>query len=274
VNVLSRTVAVVEAAGGIVRAAASRGLHLDRKNGGDLVTNADREVDAFLKVELRGILPAAWLSEESADDLDRLERDAVWIVDPLDGTREFAQGIAEYAVAVALVEQGRPVLGVVHHPATGDSFWATHGGGAFRNGDPIRVHEGTTLLASRSEVATGEFAPLADTWTVRPIGSVQLKLVLVAAAEGAVTLSRGPKHEWDVCAGALIVAEAGGVATDMFGTPLCYNQDWPKVKGILAGAPVAYRRALGQLGDIGPSKRMAEFADAPGSLRASGFFSA
>jgi len=270
VNVLERTVAAVEAAGGIVRAVSNGGLHVDKKHGGDLVTNADRDVDAFLNVELRRILPAAWLSEESADDLDRLGRDA-WIVDPLDGTREFAQGIAEYAIAVALVAQGRPVLGVVHHPATGDSFWAAHGGGAFRNGEPIRVMEATTLLASRSEVATGEFAPLADTWTVRPMGSVQLKLALVAAGEAAVTLSRGPKHEWDVCAGALIVAEAGGLATDMFGTPFCYNQDWPKVKGILAGAPVAYRRALGQLGDIGPSRRMAEFADAPGSLRASGF---
>jgi myo-inositol-1(or 4)-monophosphatase len=266
-------VAVVEAAGGIVRAASNGGLHVDQKHGGDLVTNADREVDAFLKVELRRILPAAWLSEESADDLDRLGRDAVWIVDPLDGTREFAHGIAEYAIAVALVARGRPLLGVVHHPATGDSFWAAHGGGAFRNGDPIHVNEGTTLLASRSETARGEFAPLADTWTVRPMGSVQLKLALVAAAEAAVTLSRGPKHEWDVCAGALIVSEAGGFATDMFGTPLCYNQVWPKVKGILAGAPVAYRRALGQLGEIGPSRRMAEFADAPGSLRASGSFS-
>lgn len=271
-DVIGRTVAVVEAAGGMVRAASARGLHLDRKNGGDLVTNADREVDAFLKAELRGILPVAWLSEESADDLDRLGREAVWIVDPLDGTREFAQGIPEYSIAVALVAHGRPVLGVVHNPATGDSFWAAHGGGAFRNGEPIRVTEGTTLLSSRSEMATGEFAPLAETWTLRPMGSVQLKLALVAAAEAALTLSRGPKHEWDVCAGALIVAEAGGLATDMFGGPLWYNQHWPKVKGILAGAPAAYRRALDQLGDIGPSGRMAEFADAPGSLRASGSF--
>jgi myo-inositol-1(or 4)-monophosphatase len=83
----------------------------------------------------------------------------------------------------------------------------------------------------------------------------------VAAGEGAATLSRGPKHEWDVCAGALIVEEAGGRATDMFGRPLRYNQPFPKVPGILAGAPEAYTRALTRLSQTGASDRMDELAN-------------
>jgi myo-inositol-1(or 4)-monophosphatase len=90
------------------------------------------------------------------------------------------------------------------------------------------------------------------------MGSIELKLALVAAGRAAVTLSRGPKHEWDVCAGALLVEEAGGVATDVFGAPLAYNQPFPKVRGILAGAPMAHARALARIRETGASDRMAE----------------
>ena len=86
----------------------------------------------------------------------------------------------------------------------------------------------------------------------------------MACGEGAATLSRGPKWEWDVCAGALIVREAGGVVTDVFGGPLRFNQPFPKVKGIIAGAPAAYRRVLEQVRETGASDRMGEFTDLPG----------
>jgi myo-inositol-1(or 4)-monophosphatase len=210
--------------------------------------------------------PAGWLSEETADDSARLAQDRLWVVDPLDGTREFVKGIPEYSVAVALVERGEVVLGLVHNPATGDLISAVRDGGALRNGEPIRVVDGPGLLASRSELARGEFEPFEDSWSVRPMGSIQLKLALVAAGVAAATFSRGPKHEWDVCAGALIVAEAGGRATDLFGDPLAFNQPFPKVKGILAGAPAAYARAREELSAVGASERMNEFADhrAPG----------
>jgi len=97
-----------------------------------------------------------------------------------------------------------------------------------------------------------------DDWQVEHVGSIAYKLGLVAAGQGAVTLSRGPKWEWDVCAGALLVEEAGGVATDVFGAPLRFNQPFPKVKGVLAGAPDARRRALAQVSALGPSDRMNE----------------
>ncbi|MBE0595020.1 MAG: hypothetical protein IH616_21755 [Gemmatimonadales bacterium] len=90
------------------------------------------------------------------------------------------------------------------------------------------------------------------------VGSIEYKLGMVAAGAGAATLSRGPKWEWDVCAGVLLVEEAGGVATDVFGDPLRFNQQFPKVKGILAAAPASYARAKAQIDRLGPSDRMEE----------------
>ncbi|HXG46804.1 MAG TPA: 3'(2'),5'-bisphosphate nucleotidase CysQ [Methylomirabilota bacterium] len=230
---------------------------VDTKADESPVTRADRESDDILKAALMPLAQAAWLSEETADSEGRLTARRVWVVDPLDGTKDFIEGIPEYAVAVALVQDEIPVLAVVHNPATGDTFWAERGGGAFRNGRRIHVAEGGTVLASRSETKYGEFAQF-PSWDVRPVGSIEYKLALVAAGEAAVTWSRGPKHEWDVCAGALIVQEAGGIATELAGTPLRFNQPRPKVRGILAGAPSTYARALTELAAVGASGRMAE----------------
>jgi 3'-phosphoadenosine 5'-phosphosulfate (PAPS) 3'-phosphatase len=99
---------------------------------------------------------------------------------------------------------------------------------------------------------------------MRATGSIQYKLALLAEGSAAVTLSRGPKHEWDVCAGALLVTEAGGIATDLYGAALSYNQGFPKVRGILAGAPRAVRRASVVVAKVGGSDRMsAEFTGLP-----------
>jgi myo-inositol-1(or 4)-monophosphatase len=222
------------------------------------VTEADRRVDELLRRELPALVPAAWLSEETADDPSRLDARRIWIVDPLDGTREFVQGLPEYSIAVALVDDGEPVLGAVHHPPTGQTYWAVRGGGAFRDDEPLRVAEGREALASRSESGKGEFGDFVSRWELRALGSIQLKLAHVAAGTAAATWSRGPKHEWDVCAGALIVAEAGGVATDAFGGVLTYNRPFPKVRGVLAAAPEAHARALRELAALGPSARMAK----------------
>jgi myo-inositol-1(or 4)-monophosphatase len=249
---------IVARAGALIEDVRRGDLGVERKADRSLLTRADREADALLRAELTAFTPAAWLSEESVDDPARLHAGRVWVVDPLDGTREFVRGLPEYSVAVALVESGEPVLAAVHNPATGDLLAARRGGGAFRNGQPVRVAEGRGLLASRSESSHGEFAPLAEEWDLRPLGSIQLKLALVAAGEAALTLSRGPKHEWDVCAGALLVAEAGGVTSDIGGAPLRYNQPRPKVRGILAGAPAAHARALEQVTRLGASERMRE----------------
>ena len=129
-----------------------------------------------------------------------------------------------------------------------------------KNGERVTVAEGNSLLASRSEVKRGEFAPFMTDWEIRHVGSIEYKLALVGAGEGAVTLSRGPKWEWDVCAGSLIVSEAGGKATDAFGGPFVFNQKLPKVKGVIAGAPLARERALVETLSMGQSDRMKELA--------------
>jgi len=250
---------VVREAGARIEAVRRTGIAVDTKADDSPVTRADREADTLLREALPRILPAGWLSEETKDDEARLDERRVWIVDPLDGTKEFVAGVPEYAVAVALVEKGEPILGMIHNPVTGDEFWAVRGEGAYRNGSAIRVGESDVMLASRSEVKRGEFEPFTD-WTVRATGSIAYKLALIAAGEGGATISRGPKHEWDVCAGTILVAEAGGRVADAFGGPLRFNQAFPKVRGILAGAPAAYERCLALVREIGASDRMQELA--------------
>ena len=241
-----------------VRASAS--VSVTEKSDSSPVTLADHQSDQLLHERLQPLVAdAAWLSEESVDDTRRVDAEWLWVVDPLDGTKEFIAGVPQYAVAIALCERGEPVLGIVHNPTTGDLFSAIRGQGALKNGARVAVAENGVMLASRSEVKRGEF-DVFDDWAIEPIGSIALKLALVASGHGAVTLSRGPKWEWDVCAGSLLVTEAGGRATDMFGQPLRFNNAFPKVKGILAGAPGAVERALGRLREVGGSDRMAELA--------------
>lgn len=231
------------------------------------VTDADRAADAFLRSSLLGVRRCAWLSEESADDLSRLDASELWLVDPLDGTREYIAGLPEYVVAVALVRQGTPVLGVVHNPATGATHLAEAGAGAFDgDGRRLQVAEGGALLVSRTEMRTGELEPFAREFRLHAHGSIQAKLALVAAGNASLTLSRGPKYEWDVCAGAVIVKEAGGIATDLFGSALRYNKSFPKVRGVLAGAPQAVARAARIVAVAGASPRMSEFDSITGDL--------
>lgn len=251
-------VAAVREAGRVVEEVRREGFDVEQKEGQGPVTRADRGADDLLRDRLTGLRAAAWLSEESADDPGRKEAERLWIVDPLDGTKEYVEGVPQYTVAAALVEEGRVELGVVHNPATAETFHAVRDGGAFLDGDPIRVRESEILLASRTELSRGEFDPFRNDWTLRPTGSTQYKLALVAAGEGAATFSRGPKWEWDVCAGDLLVREAGGRCTELPGTELEYNKPFPKVRGMLAGAPGARERARRRLREVGPAERMRE----------------
>ncbi len=260
---INSVIDAAKAAGEIIQDVRSRPFDVEQKGEAGPVTEADRAADDLLKKELLALEPCGWLSEETTDDPSRLDLRRLWVVDPLDGTKEFVKGIPEYTVAIALVDNGAPMLGVVHNPVTGEMYWAERGRGAFKRvesgaDEELSAVEGNGLLASRSEVKRGEFEPFEAGWDVRIIGSTEYKLALVAAGAGAVFFSRGPKHEWDVCAGAILVDEAGGKATDLFGDPLRFNQPFPKTKGILCGAPEAYRRALAELKEIGASDRMAE----------------
>lgn len=219
----------------------------------DPVTDADLAANTFLKEQLLGAFPeCGWLSEETADTPQRLGAERLWIIDPIDGTREFVAGIPEYAVSVALVEQGEPVVGVIYNPPAGQLFAAIRGGGAFLNGKRIFCSEApsldqATLIVSRSETKRGEIEPLRPHLKeVKPVGSVAYKLAVVAAGLGGdFNVSVQPKSEWDVCAGDLLVREAGGQMLDLEGQVRRYNQPDPRIEGgLVAGNPRLVRAML------------------------------
>jgi len=241
------------------------------------LTVADLEADRLLRARLSGPRPDyGWLSEETADDPVRLRRRRVWIVDPLDGTRSFLEGRPEFAVSIGLVEDGVAVVGVVCNPASGELFWAVRGEGAWveRVGEEAGARrlavrapaegEGAVLFASRRELVAGEFEAFRGRWAIRPLGSTAYKLAQVAAGEGDAYLSRGPKSEWDVCAGALLVEEAGGRATDLWGRALRYNAPEPSVQGIVAAGPRLHGPLLALVRSLGPAARPAGGGDRDG----------
>ncbi|MGH8437326.1 MAG: 3'(2'),5'-bisphosphate nucleotidase CysQ [Pseudomonas sp.] len=231
-------------------------------------THADLEADRILHEMLLGARPEyGWLSEETIDRPDRLNRECVWIVDPIDGTRSFVSGRPEFAISIGLANDGEVVLGVVANPATAELYWAVDGGGAF-SADGTRLHvsqtsvaQGAMLMASRSELADREFADFGDEWRITPLGSTAYKLAHIAAGHGDVFLSRGPKSEWDVCAGDLIVREAGGRVTDLRGRALRFNQPDPYVHGILGTNGRLHDMALNIVKQMPDTGRLRGFDD-------------
>jgi myo-inositol-1(or 4)-monophosphatase len=242
--------AAAAAAGLIARHAAGTRESWDKAEDSP-VTQADLAAHGAIERELGSAFPDDFvLSEESASHDARRGLERLWIVDPLDGTKEFIAGIPEYAVSIALVIGAEPVVGVVHVPMTGECFWGARGRGAFVGDRRLRLSRATklsesVLLSSRTEQSRGQV----DAWKdvvkeVRPIGSVALKLALVAAGRGDVWLSMAPKNEWDVCAGHLLVREAGGTfQTRALGEPR-YNQAELLLQPPMAAGPPALVEAL------------------------------
>ena len=171
-------------------------------------------------------------------------RSCVWIVDPLDGTREFVAGIPEFCVSVALVEDGIPVAGGICNPATNEIFLGSLDSGVTYNGKPARTSqrsslEGALVLASRSETRRGEWKRFQKTGlNIREMGSVAYKLALVSAGLADATFTLTPKHEWDVAAGAALVASAGGFVSTLQNSPLRCNNKSPLLSGLLACGPL------------------------------------
>ena len=215
-------------------------IEAEYKAGHDPVTEADKAVDAVLRQELLRE-DEGWLSEESVDDLSRLQKKRVWIVDPLDGTREFVAGIPEFCVSVAMVEDGIAVAGGICNPATNEIFLGSLDSGVTYNGKPARASqrtrlEGAVILASRSETKRGEWKRFEKASVkVRPVGSVAYKLALVSVGLADITFTLTPKHEWDVAGGAALVTSAGGFISTLENSPLRCNHKSPLLSGLLAG---------------------------------------
>jgi myo-inositol-1(or 4)-monophosphatase len=217
-------------------------IEAEYKAGHDPVTEADRAVDAVLRENLLRD-GEGWLSEESADDLSRLDKARVWVVDPLDGTREFVLGLPEFCISIGFVENGQPVAGGIYNPATQETILGSIDSGVLYNGKPARPSQRATLrgaliLASRSEVKRGEWQQFqGGDFQVRPMGSVAYKLGLVAAGLADITFTLTPKNEWDVAAGAALVASAGGFVATLDNAPLRCNNRNPLLSGLMASGP-------------------------------------
>ncbi|GIW40621.1 MAG: hypothetical protein KatS3mg076_1198 [Candidatus Binatia bacterium] len=253
-SLLERELAVAiraaEEAGRVLSEYAGRPLAVREKGKDQPVTDADLRANERIHSILAEAFPDdGWLSEETADSKDRLARERVWVVDPLDGTKEFVQGIPEYCVSIGLVEGGLPRLGVCHNPARGEWFTGVVGRGARYNGKPSRVTDVRDLgrariLASRSEEARGEWDPFKDKLHVVLTGSVAYKLALISAGLGDGTFSLTPKNEWDVCGGVALVLAAGGRVTDPEGGVLRFNREDTKLPGLVAANEALHRALL------------------------------
>lgn len=228
---IARIVEAIEAGGKLYKSRSMDTVRVERKSGGDPVTDAEREVNRLLFKMLVSV-GEGWFSEESADSYDRLGRSRVWIVDPLDGTKEYVTRIPEWCISVALLEEGKLVAAGVLNPVTDELFYGSMEKGVVyqdRSGNGFKEKSGSgempLVLASRSECKRGEWERFrASAFRLRPMGSVAYKLALVAAGKADATWTLVPKHEWDVAAGVALLRAAGGIVLRKDGIAPAFNQ--------------------------------------------------
>jgi len=201
------------------------------KNGSSPVSEADKEIDTFLRTSFAKKRPDyGWLSEETEDNVERLEKQTVVIADPIDGTRGFIAGRDEWCISAAIVTDGRPVHAVLHCPALNRTFLASKGSGLILRGKPVedRIEREQPLLTGSKKVIellkeyTNE-----EIQVMELIPSLAYRLALVATGDLAGAFARQGASEWDVAAADLILEEAGCCLTDNHCKPLSYNR--PKV---------------------------------------------
>ena len=204
----------------------------------DLVSDADREADETILGMIRAERPGdAILSEETADAPTRLTNRRCWVIDPLDGTREFTEKVPQFVVSVGLAVEGQAAVGVLVNPATGEEFTGIVGEGATYNGAPCRVTdktslEGARLLVSASETKKGWFEHLKGVCITEPMGSVAYKFGLVAAGLADATFTPMPRNEWDLLGGVACVLAAGGRCGDGQDRPYTFNRPDPLHHGV------------------------------------------
>ena len=228
------------AAGDIIRSHYNTRYDIDYKSKDSPVTIADRDANHKIHEILQGEFPDdGWLSEETVDSPARLSCRRVWVVDPMDGTKEFIQKVPELAVSIALVEDGSPVVGVAYNPIQDQLFWAVRGQGAWFNDRRTQVSpaarlKDATILASRSETQRGEWKKFTAQFRVRQTGSAAYKMALIAIGDADATFTLVPKNEWDICAGVLLIEEAGGAVSHLDGQSIRFNQVKTLLQGLIA----------------------------------------
>ena len=204
---------------------------VEYKSANNPVTIADHQADKYLFDFIGGEFPDdGWLSEETVDTPERLNKSRVWIVDPLDGTKEFIEGVPHFSVSIALVEDGHPVVGIIYNPCTEEMFSAEKGKGSSFNGVNVSISDkkdlkDASIVVSRSEYRKKLWDGYKNSFkSIDPIGSVAYKLGLVGGNQFDIFSTLAPKNEWDICAGDCIVKESGGIVKTINDKDIIYNQ--------------------------------------------------
>jgi myo-inositol-1(or 4)-monophosphatase len=227
-------------AGSIIMRLFKGKFDVQEKSKNNPVTTADIEANKRIREIIRESFPKdGWLSEEDNDSSYRLSSSRVWVIDPIDGTKEFIEGVPQFAVSIGFVVDGYPKVAVIFNPAQDRLYRAAAGQGAYLNGQRIHVSsrnkvDGALLLVSRSEPQR-KFQIFVDRCEIRPVGSIAFRLAKVAGGDGDGTLTFRSIHEWDVCAGVLIVEEAGGKVIDGSGSAMMFNRQETRHRGVVAG---------------------------------------
>jgi 3'(2'), 5'-bisphosphate nucleotidase len=260
---------LADAAGALVarfRAGSDESLKVEMKPGDEPVTIADRAASDLIVAGLEQAFPGdVVISEERAVGAARAQR--VWYVDPIDGTKDFIRGGEGFAVMIGLTDGGAPVMGVVHQPSHGRTFWATPAGAwTQRPGEParalhvsdVRDSGGIRLVASKSHrtETIDRVKELLGVTDELNIGSVGLKLCLIALGERDLYVNPWPKCKaWDTCAPEVILARAGGRLTDTHGAPLRYDvAALGRDEGLIASNGWVHDAVVGRLGTLFPKK--------------------
>ncbi len=221
----------------------------DKPDGAGPVTEADLAVNAMLEERLRSARPDyGWLSEESEDNSDRLSRERIFLIDPIDGTRSFIEGSSTWAHALAVADRGIVTAAVIYLPLRDLMYVAAAGGGAFLNQAPITPSHPASLAVADILAAGPNMQ--AVHWkhgdvpvfrrSYRPSLAYRMALVAQGRFDGMLTLR--PSWEWDIAAGDLILREAGAVCSDRHGAPLRFNNPQPKVNGVVAAGKSLHER--------------------------------
>lgn len=223
-----------------------QGLKITAKPGGSPVTDADLAVDALLRDSLTAARPDyGWLSEETPDGPERLERDRIFVVDPIDGTVAYMKHKPWWCVALAVIDDGRPVAAVVYAPSLGETFEAALGCGARLNGEPVTASDIASLddasVLADARLLEGPLWP--EPWPAMRFerrNSIAYRMALVAAGAFDAAIALTPKWDWDVAAGALIAEEAGAKVSDHHGGAWRFNRPDPRQASLVCAAPALH----------------------------------
>jgi myo-inositol-1(or 4)-monophosphatase len=244
-------IAATNEAGALAFAAWREGAAPDAKvwdkTKGDPVSELDHAVDALLKQRLGAVLPqAGWLSEETADNTDRLSSDMLWLVDPIDGTRDFIRGRAGWCISVALIANGQPLFAVMAAPVTEQIWIAKAGDGVHCNGKSLTASQRKEFASSR---VPADDLPRndSDLVIVSKPNSIAMRMTMVACDRADLVAALRWGHEWDIAAAHLIAQEAGAIVTDAFGQSIRYNKPEPKDFGLICCAPGIHAAAVERL---------------------------